>query len=380
MSVVHGMMAAGWDQLRIGEYFHTRPNGLAVSLRQHYLGRLSAEIDQAIAAGVVRRKAHQESCGVARRVIADEWLGAHPSAFRTLWGLYGIAEIAGGFAFTASRRQVAEAAGLGGITHNDASYTAAAKAVAWLEQRTLIGFVPGNHSPGALNASSTYCLHAPTELAAALRERELQTTRTPIPFATSPIGLVAPADCADASSVVAEKSRGTESLQAIPLVSSWSSPLWEPAGLGPTACRVWHLLAETDESSVKLIAGRLGITRQATRNVLRKLAGHGLVRAEEAAYVAVSADIDALAELLGLADRPRRRAAGNQCHRFSRERHLLRDRSSERRNFGEKSAEHQRASDGTAIDYRTGEILLRSTIEAATVLLGCALASLAVAA
>lgn len=326
ISVVHGMIAASWPLDAICDYFDTRQVKFVRDARLHYLDRFRSEIEQAYQAATVRRGDHSQRCGIARGVIVDEWSGTEASQFRTLFGLYGIAETSGSLIFTASRRQVAEAVGLGGVSDHDASYTTAANAVAKLHERGLIEFHAAQHRPGERNAHSTYRLHPPDQLGQALA-RGKDETCTPIPFALTCV-LPAPTASAHAPAVVAteQEIRGTETVRCIPKGSTWESALWEPAGLGPTACRVWHLLSERGALGVKPIAERLGIATSSTKDALRKLASHGLVASAERKHHVTDVAIEAVAALIGVADRDARRAQGNQHHRGSRDTYLSRPR------------------------------------------------------
>lgn len=367
MSVIHGMIAAGWNLEEISTYFRTRGVALVRDARLHYLDGLQTEIDKAYARAADRCSAHRIDCGLARRIVVDLWSGSDGTAFRTLLGLYNIAEMAGTFEFNASRRQVAEAAGVGGVSASSASYKTAANAVERLLESDLISFEKRPHRPGELNATSVYRLLPPEALQTIFSGPD----DTTIPFAElqhSP----APTALPDGR-LSAQKNKNSETKRA-PIVresSTYFHVVWEPAALGPNACRIWHLLSENSEArSVKRIGELVGIHARTVRKILSRLAGVGLVASSnDGTFEALDADLDLLAIDLEVSERPATRARLNDEQRRGRERFLNRPRESG----------NPAPSVGSIIDPFTGEILsveiVTAIATAATVLLGGTLGS-----
>jgi len=363
MSVIHGMIAAGRDLEEISTYFRTRGVALVRDARLHYRHGLQTEIETVFRLAEDSRSIHRIDCGAARRVAVDYWQGPDGSAFKTLLGLYNIAQKAGGFEFRASRRAVAEAAGVGGVSATGGtSHTTAAKAVGRLHEAGLISFEKRPTQVGELNATSVYRLPTPEDLQTLLGGPKRPTIliaelqHSPAPSAL-PGGRLS-----------AQKNKNSETKRA-PIVresSTYFHVVWEPAALGPNACRVWHLLSENSEArSVKRIGELVGIHARTVRKILSRLAGVGLVASSnDRTFEALDTDLDLLAIDLGVSERTATRARLNDEQRRGRERFLNRSRESG----------IPAPSVGSIIDPFTGEILSAEIVTAigtaATVLLG----------
>ena len=362
MSVAHGMIAAGWDLDEISTYFRTRDVALVRGARLEYRDRLQDELNTVYELAQGRRGEHRIGCGLARRIVSDGWEGTDGTAFQTLLALYNMAEKAGRFEFTASRRAVAEAAGLGGLSATGASYITAANAVGRLHEAGLILFEKRPRRVGELNATSVYRLHTPDDLQTILSGPKHTTI------------LIVQEDSTTATTALADarlctpinKNSDTKRAPIVCSSSSYFHPVWEPAGVGPNASRVWHLLSENSEaSSVKRIAELVGIPARTVRKLLSRLNEAGLATAsDDGTFEAVDVDLDQLAIELGVSERTALRARLNNEQRTGRETFLNRPRG----------AGHPAASVGSFIDPFTGEIftaeIVKAIATAATVLLG----------
>ena len=372
MSVIHGMIAAGSDLDEISTYFRTRDVALVRDARLHYRYGLQTEIETAFGLAKSSRTTHRVNCGVARRMVIDSWQGSDGTAFRTLLGLYNIAQKAGSFEFTASRRTVAEAAGVGGVSATGASYTTAANAVGRLHEAGLISFKKRPRQVGELNATSGYRLHTPEGLQIILSGPKRSTIpiaelqHSPAPTALPDGRLCTPKN----------KNSGTKWAPIVRSSASYFHVVWEPVALGPNPCRVWHLVSENSEAwSVKRIAELVCIPARTVRKILSRLIDAGLVVVvKDGTFEAVDVDLDQLAIELGVSERSATRARLNDEQRRGRERFLNRPRAT-----GQPAA-----SVASIIDPFTGEIFtaenIAAIVTAATAMLGGTAASVEVAA
>ena len=334
VAAINGMIAAGWPLEEIRAFFEdsVRADYLPHLSREQYGDQFNAVLDDIFTTAIPRRRKHAERCGTARRIVVDHWRGAHPAPFRTLIALYDIAENAGTFSPTASHRQIAEAAGLGSVTERSrsskelrASTATVSKALTWLHEQGLLMIDHSEQRPGERNALTIY--HLPFEgwLFDLLDGRKGVPIDIPseTPESVDDLAIRHGALCGR-TAAYEERNRGTDSSALIGLGSTWHAVVWEPAVLGLTPCRCWHLLTEGGASSVMRIAQRLGLTERSIRDALRRLSDEGLVRRlGVGVYEAVSTDLDALAVRLGVADRRDRRVRWNMRHRRQRDRPLL---------------------------------------------------------
>ncbi|MDG1265563.1 MAG: winged helix-turn-helix domain-containing protein, partial [Ilumatobacter sp.] len=313
MSLIHGMIRADLRLHEISTYLHTADVTLARDLRTFYEGDLSAEIEIAFEKAKEWRNSFTKACDQARGIAAQGCRGGQKesTALAVLFGLYDLAEARGAFSFTTSVRAIGEAAGVGAISDSGrtTNQTAVFNGLQTLTKHGLADVVI--HSATSLEIGRTQIkLRAPARLL------ELLDSQPQNPLT---LLLWSPKIDSVTSRERGEwviKISGTKSCTPIGLHSTWRHVIWENAGLGMTAGRLWHLALQEPSLSTRQLADRLGISLQATKTQLSKLATEGLYDTANSRPIELDqGGLDGVAVRLGVDDRRATRTAINDQNR-----------------------------------------------------------------
>lgn len=313
MGLIHGTIRAGLGLREISAYLHTADVTLARDLRTFYEGDLSAEIETAFEKAKEWRNSFTKACDQARGIAAQGCRGGQKesTALAVLFGLYDLAEARGAFSFTTSVRAIGEAAGVGAISDSGrtTNQTAVFNGLQTLTKHGLADVVI--HSATSLEIGRTQIkLRAPARLL------ELLDSQPQNPLT---LLLWSPKIDSVTSRERGEwviKISGTKSCTPIGLHSTWRHVIWENAGLGMTAGRLWHLALQEPSLSTRQLADRLGISLQATKKQLSKLATEGLYDTANSRPIELDqGGLDGVAVRLGVDDRRATRTAINDQNR-----------------------------------------------------------------
>ena len=346
-ALVNGMVAARWTDDEIEACFESR---LHAGVRQ-VGSRSGGQVKYPMLGDAARRMAaktrvrhddwsrriHEERC---QFVLNWRQNAGHDVAFRAYLGLLQIAEIAGRATFTASLRQIAEAAGVG-------SFSVSHKVP--MCDRTIGSWNSGSDvGPlrGALVKLTDLGMLKIDSTCSGRRSRDATTTYTlqALSLSTHTIPSLPRSSAGDLT-------RARELIDSRKLLH----PVWERQResfyLGVPGCRIWHaLLLATEGMTQGALVQATGYGRATVHRTLNeRLIEWGLVERAQprGPWQAVDADLDELADKLGLAVRPFARAEANKHARRMRFLHIA-------------SAEVP----PSMVDYKTGELIeLRRPIE-----------------
>lgn len=327
MAVVTGLLAAGWtDEQIFRELSDPSRSRAAEILRDKYHGSIFSQIRSKIGIAKSRIKEHRKD--------VNDWfvkfLQVCPrkrseSLVRTAAALAQIAIASGGQTFTASIRQVAEDAGLGTATVRGADTKTARNA---LRKLCELGFI-------SRRVRTSEDPNEPKKMT------EITLLAFDIPnYPTTPGRSHWNSEVDKCSTYIV----GNCSYDLI------LHPLWEHAGLGFAAFRVWNLLRSRGELTVREIAESLGMATSQVRKVLvERLEEHHLaMRDSDGSWRSLDRDLDEVAEELGVLERPDLRNRAFDIQRQNRSRALKRTRSSSR---------FKPDSESIRVDFTTGEII-----------------------
>lgn len=132
-----------------------------------------------------------------------------------------------------------------------------------------------------------------------------------------PDGMTALVSCDDPTTCIQRSCACLLAVSGITELHNWLSPVFERAGIGVLACRVWHLLRHGEALSAAEIGDRLGVSRQSVHAQLKTLEQQAMAvqRSSSSLWQAVERNLDEVAQVLGVADRPANRQAINHRER-----------------------------------------------------------------
>ncbi len=294
MTLIHLLMNGGGTEVEAARLLSDDEGPLASEIRDYCQQRMRS-IDQQLAAWWQRadmyRTAHAKKCGQARWAATQLFRGgrAESTNLAVMLGLYDLAEKRGRFDLELSMRSISEASGVGSIPsdkeHGYTDHKTTRAALRRLADSDLIELNVGKGGRYVTDAGTFVALPEPERLAELLLRRRGQVCPPSIPF-----------------QVLWMPGKMGEKLCSVVSVSStWRHVIWEAAGLGMTAARIWHLLRDHRDLSNRQIADRLGVSSQAVRDQLAKLVKHGLWDAEHRRLTERSLDDVSIA--IGVAER-----------------------------------------------------------------------------
>lgn len=240
-----------------------------------------------------RHDKHGERCDrwVIGTVLGWPHGGRYGGTLRVLLALIELARETGSLSFTADYRRIAEIAGTGWVGNADTDTSTVRRALPWLQGH---GYVTTDHEPTVSR----------------------QETGVRISLASHMLDKLATHAPPKGSSSVCTHLRGCTSSTAL-------HPLFEEAALGMNVGRVWFYLATLGEATAKAIADALRLNQYGVRKQLAAMETFdmldqtpGLVAASYA--ITPGANLDAIAAMLSVLDRPERRRAANRTRRENR--------------------------------------------------------------
>jgi Fe2+ or Zn2+ uptake regulation protein len=350
-SAVNGMVRCNWSASDCVDEFMASNGHLACQARQLWRPeRLGARIERIHRNAVGRHEAWTEQCRASRLFIFERWQGNANSQLLVLLGLYSISEICGRLTFTLSARQLAESAGVGGVSDSGSSWQTAWRACRQLADLGLIAELDRakRDHRGEIQATSQVRLLTLDELAQApvFSQDHLSTALR---------------ECG--RKAVERRNVEQERAHAISLDDAIRHVAWEQRqGLGLTAARCWYALMVQGEQTPKQLTERLRVGLSTVYKTLSLLAKHGLAHTASKGrwlpsvdHGTVIAHLDAAAEKLGISNRRVRRRTGFMVGRAQRTAAI---RQREGADLGLVLALFGPFDDlGRALDLSTGEII-----------------------
>lgn len=315
-----------------------------------------------------RQANHSASVGQWANALIEGWPlnGHHGTPLRVAIALAAKAEMVGSMTFTASVREIAEIAGVGWVPKAERSSTSAAGTTTVriaLNELCSLGAIQKHVAFTAAtfetigHARVQYTLTPLNELRQLLHLDDNCKSRTHYFLST-------------AGAFCDRQSNGSTTYTYESLLHVTFEHR-RAGGLGMNAGRVWHLLQQmTDGLGKSAIGKRLNLSAHTVRTNLELLHTAGLVEdSGDKQWVALSPDLDSIAEKLGIADRQARRAAEHAKQRKAQSTHLY---DGYRRNASDASAALipyearytalPRFDQDRSIDPYTGEILLSAPL------------------
>lgn len=344
LSAMHGLISANWTVAEVAAEFSEPTYPLTRAAAEVWQDATLVNVKRLHLAALDYRSngAHAVRCRTARLTTADWWSGGtrqQNSEYLVLLGLYRIAEQVGSLAFTASARQVAEAAAVGGVSASGSSWQTAWHAAHRLAERGLIELSAGqrDYRGESTDTGSRFRLLSPERLKQSLSLYRLSTSSCSL-------------------WLLLERRYEDKLLDAALQHVCWE----QRAGLGVACQRAWYAL-QHGELTAQQISDATGVSRQAIHNALTELRRYGLAAQPQRGVWACQSDLSTLdeaAKALGITERRALRQAGFKRYRDGRTNYvrLRQAQSDEIAQLVQYPSDWPRTDDGRAINPYTGEI------------------------
>ena len=300
-ALVGGMVSGGWPLDMVLRVFGSNQYEGVRQVTQNdprWQGyRLFTRVEGWYVKAVARQGEHATVVDGLRAVAIEAWPygGQHGAWLRVVLGLYELAEQACSLTFTASLRQISEAAGVGGVCHGQWAVGT--------DKKTVRSALKGLGAAGwfASVPPSEMCFTYKFTLTDASRLRLVLSLSSPPTIGGLGVGL------------------GGRPRQASRYLLH---PCWEQGGggLGPVVGRIsWAVrCAGSDGITEADVAATLCMSISAVNRGVHRLVEHRVVERAEVKGAVVTAlvrDLDELADDLGVSERPARRKMLNELAR-----------------------------------------------------------------